>query len=114
MYVGFFVRDECERLVKNQVSKDELVDFASSSQEVTHEKATCRAYDWKLMSHARLSDLRVFRKKGQLAKYLRNFLFGKKLCCFTKFFTHTINTLITHELYGVHFREKTQANTLAS
>ena len=114
MYVGFFVRVECERLVKNQVSKDELVDFASISQEVTHEKATCKAYDWKLMSHARLSDLQVFHKKGQLAKYLRNFLFGKKLCCFTKFFTHTINTLITHELYGVHFREKTQANTLAS
>ena len=28
MYVGLIVRDECERLVKNQVSKGEQVDFA--------------------------------------------------------------------------------------
>ena len=27
MYVGLIVRDECERLVKTQVSKDEQVDF---------------------------------------------------------------------------------------
>ena len=29
MYVGLIVRDECERLVKNQVSKDEQVDFVT-------------------------------------------------------------------------------------
>ena len=31
MYVGLIVRDECERSVKNQASKDEQVDFATSS-----------------------------------------------------------------------------------
>ena len=45
MYVGLFVRDECERLVKNQISKVESVDFATSSQEATHEKAMCEAYN---------------------------------------------------------------------
>ena len=57
MYMGLFVRDECERSVKNQVSKDESVDFttssrvahekqlASSSREATREKAMCGAHD---------------------------------------------------------------------
>ena len=37
MYVGLFVRDECEKSVKNQVSKYESVEFVTSSQ-VAHEK----------------------------------------------------------------------------
>ena len=37
MYMGLFVRDECERLVKNQASKVELVDFTIGSR-VAHEK----------------------------------------------------------------------------
>ena len=41
MYVGLIVRDECERLVKTQVSKDEQVDFATDSQ-LFHEKLTCK------------------------------------------------------------------------
>jgi len=45
MYVGLFVRDECERLVNNQASKDESVEFASHSREATNKKATCEAYD---------------------------------------------------------------------
>ena len=97
MYVGLFVRDECERSVKNQASKDKSVEFGSSSREATREKAMCEAHDWKLKSHAKLSSLRVFRKDHP-TKYPRNILFGKKLSCFTKFFTHAINTLITHQL----------------
>ena len=54
MYVGLIVRDECERSMKNQVSKDEQVDFANSSREATREKAMCRAHDWKMKSRARL------------------------------------------------------------
>ena len=54
MYIGLFVRDECERLVKNQTSKDESVEFATSSRETTREKAMCEAHDLKLKSHARL------------------------------------------------------------
>ena len=98
MYVGLFVRDECERSMKNQASKDELVEFASSLREVTCEKATCEAYDWKLKSHTKLSSLWVFREKGHPTKYPQNSLFGKKIKCFTKFFTNTINTFIIHEL----------------
>ena len=30
MYVGLFVRDECEKLVKSQASKDESVEFTTS------------------------------------------------------------------------------------
>ena len=58
----------------------------------------CEAHNWKLKSHAKLSSLRVFRKKVHLVKYPQNILFGKKLSCFTKFFTLTINILITHKL----------------
>ena len=32
MYMGLFVRDECERSVKNQASKDESVEFVTNSQ----------------------------------------------------------------------------------
>ena len=35
MYVGLIVRDECERSVKTQASKDEQVDFATASREAT-------------------------------------------------------------------------------
>ena len=37
MYVGLIVRDKCERSVKNQVSKNEQVDFTTSSR-VAREK----------------------------------------------------------------------------
>ena len=69
MYVGLFVRDECERSMKNQASKNESMQFASSSQEATWEKATCEAHNWKLKSHARLSSSRVFHEKGHPAKH---------------------------------------------
>ena len=68
MYVGLYVRDECERSVKNQASNDKLVQFANSSREATCEKATCESHDWKLKSHTRLSSLRVFCKKGHPMK----------------------------------------------
>ena len=55
MYVGLCVRDKCERSMKNQASKIESVDFATSSREATHEKATFGAHDWKMKSCARLS-----------------------------------------------------------
>ena len=45
MYVGLFVRDECERSVKNQVSNDESVGFTNSSREATCKKAMCGAHD---------------------------------------------------------------------
>ena len=69
MYVGLFVRDECERSVKNQVSKNESVDFATSSREATCEKATCGAHNWKMKSRARLLISRLSREKAQPAKY---------------------------------------------
>ena len=77
MYVGLFVRDECERSVKNQASKDESVEFATSSRKATREKATYEAHDCKLKSHVRLSSSRVFHEKGHPLKYKRNSLFGK-------------------------------------
>ena len=45
MYVGLFVRNECERSVKNQGSRDELVEVTTSSWEVTCKKATCEVHD---------------------------------------------------------------------
>ena len=58
MYVGLIVRDECERLVKTQASKDVQVDFVTGSQ-LSREKqptkrATCRAHDWKMKSRGKL------------------------------------------------------------
>ena len=98
MYVGLIVRDECERSVKNQVSKVELVDFATSSREATREKDTCGAHDWKMKSRAKLSNSQVLCKKGHLARYLQNSLFDEKKKCFTLFFTHTIYIFITHKM----------------
>ena len=39
MYVGLIVRDECERSVKNQISKVEQVDFVIGSRVATREKS---------------------------------------------------------------------------
>ena len=43
MYVGLSIRDECERLVKNQVSKVESVDFVTGSQVARKEQLAKRA-----------------------------------------------------------------------
>ena len=81
MYVSLFVRDECERSVKNQASKMNQCSSRLAREKlmrrVTCEKAKCEAHDWKLKSHARLSSSRVFREKGHPMKYPRNILFGK-------------------------------------
>jgi len=67
--------------MKNQASKVELVDFATSSWEATREKATCEAHDWKMKSYARLSILQLSREKGQPAKVS---IWQKVVFCFTK------------------------------
>ena len=54
----FFVRDECERLVKNQASKMSQCSSRLAREKSNSRKATCEAHDWKLKSHARLSNLR--------------------------------------------------------
>ena len=41
IYVGLIVRDECQRSVKNQVSKVEQVDFATGSW-LSHEKQSAK------------------------------------------------------------------------
>ena len=49
MYVGLIVKDECERSVKNQASKVEQVDFATSLRQSREKqpskRVTCRAHD---------------------------------------------------------------------
>ena len=42
MYVGLFVRDECERLVKNYASKDESAQFVTSLHEACEKQPTKR------------------------------------------------------------------------
>ena len=61
--MGLIERDKCERSVKNQDLKVEQVDFMTSLQ-LSREKqlvkrATCRAHDWKIKSHARLDFSRL-------------------------------------------------------
>ena len=70
MYVGLFVRDECERLVKNQASKMDQCSSRLAREKGNPRKATCEAHDWKLKSHARLSSSRVLCEKGHLTRYL--------------------------------------------
>ena len=43
MYVGLFVRDKCEKSVKNQVSKYELVEFVTSSRVVREKQPAKRS-----------------------------------------------------------------------
>ena len=49
MYVGLIVRNECEKSVKNQVSKVEQVDFTIglqlSRKKQPAKRATCRVHD---------------------------------------------------------------------
>jgi len=68
MYVGLFVRDECERSVKKKAFKVESVDYATTSWEATRENAMCGAHDWKMKSCAKLSISRLSCEKGQLGK----------------------------------------------
>ena len=42
MYMGLFVRDECERSMKNQASNDKLVEFTTSSQVACEKQPTKR------------------------------------------------------------------------
>lgn len=58
MYMGLCVRVDCERLVKNQASRVELIP----------ENAMCEAHDWKKKSRVRLSFSRLFHEKGQPTK----------------------------------------------
>ena len=74
------------------------MDFATSSREAAREKATCGAHDWKIKNCAKLSISHLSREKGQLMKDSQKILFGKQLCLFYQFFTHTIYILIIHEL----------------
>ena len=83
MYVGLSVRDECERSMKNQVSKVESMDFATGLRVASEKQPAKRPHvqhDWKIKSRARLSFSQLSRKKSQPAKDPRKFLFGKKLC----------------------------------
>ena len=109
MYVRLIVRDECERLVKNQVSKVELVDFVTSSREVTCEKATCGAHDWKMKSCARLSISQLSCKKGQPAKV---FVWQKVVFCFTKSLLILYISSLPTNCNECFFREKTLGNVL--
>ena len=95
MYVGLIVRDEGERSMKNQASKVESVDFATSSREATREKATCEAHDWKMKSYARLSILATVSREGPTRE---SFYLAKSCILLYQVFIHIIYTLITHKL----------------
>ena len=79
MFVGLIVRDECERSVKNQVSKVDQVDFATGSllscEKQPTKRVTCRSHDWKMKGRARLSFHNCLAGKANPQKSL----FGKKL-----------------------------------
>ena len=52
MYMGLIVKDECERLVNTQASKDEQVVFASVSRVANLRKEPCAEHKigkWRVM-----------------------------------------------------------------
>ena len=61
---GLIVRDKCESLVKNQVSR--LIKWISRlahdylARSLPVKRATYRAHNWKMKSHARLDFSRLF------------------------------------------------------
>ena len=78
--MGLFVRDKCERLVKNQALKDGSVQFTTSSREIISRKG----HLWSTWLEAEESFqpviLWVLREKGvHPTRYSRNFLFDKKI-----------------------------------
>ena len=62
--MGLFVRDECERLVKNQASKKNQCNLCLACEKATCEKATCETHDWKLKNHASLSFREYFARNA--------------------------------------------------
>ena len=66
MYVRLIVRNECEKLVKNQTSKVEQMDFTTglrlSRDKQLVKRAMYRAHDWKMKSRARLDFLQLSRR----------------------------------------------------
>ena len=44
--------------------------------------------------------------------YLQNSLFNKNENCFSKFFTHTLYILITHEIVKSHFQRENLSKTM--
>ena len=62
MYVGLIVRDECERSVKTQASKDEQVDFVIGSRVATREKSHMYSTWLEDEESSRLYFLRVSRR----------------------------------------------------
>ena len=140
MYVGLSVRDECERSMKNQASKIELVNFVIGSQVACEKQPAKRQCVEHMIGRSRVmpgyhfcdclarnakprkthkslclakSCVCLSRKKCQTAKDPQKSLFGKKLCLLYYVFTHTIYTLITHKS-RVLFIEKTLDNTFES
>ena len=98
----YFVRDECERLVKNQASKDEQMDFAIGS------RVSCEKQPAKKQCVERMTErCRVmldynfcdcFMGEANLQRTYESLYLVKSYVLLYQVFTHTIYTLITHSL----------------
>ena len=112
MYVGLIVRDECERSVKNQASKDEQVDFTTGSW-VAHEKQpvkeSCVEHmtgRWRVIPGCYFRD--CFMGKANQRKYL----FGKKLCfALPSLYLHYIYPHYSQSVKSVFQRENPRKYT---
>ena len=102
MYMGLFVRDECESLVKNQVSRVESVDFTTGSR-VIREKQLAKMPCVEHMSGRRrvVSGYHFcdcFARRANPRRTRESLYLAKSCVLLYLFFTHIIYTLITHEL----------------
>jgi len=100
MYMGLFVRDECERLVKNQVSRVESVDFTIGSR-VTREKQSVKmpcvehmSRRWRVVPSCHFCD--CFARRANPRRTCESLYLAKSCVLLYLFFTHIIYTLITH------------------
>jgi len=97
LYVSGFqiVRDECEKVRRLKLQRMNKWFSRVSREKLTCEKATCRAHDWKMKSHARLE---IFMSKANSKRTRETLCLAKSEILLYQVFTHTIYTFIIHKL----------------
>ena len=86
-----------------------------SREKLTRKRATCRAHEWKMKSHASLEVFASVSWERPSCKVLAKLCIWKNVMfALPSFYTHYIYPHYSQKILGVIFREKTLENTLES
>ena len=99
MYVGLIVRDECERSVKTQASKNVQVDFVTGSWEAYPQREPHVVHmtgRWRVVPDCTFCE--YLASKANQRRTHKTFCLAKGYVLLYHVFTHIIYTLIIHKL----------------